>query len=334
LRIQSSAISFALVFTQMKKGHRKRVYQIRDWFEMSKGEQRGVVVLFSLIVMLVGCNFLVPFFLKQDADFSHGELIHWKESLERSFDDKVYYTSDQNSKSDIQPVLFRFNPNTIDDQAWMKLGLHPGQIKSIRNYLSKGGEFKTTNDLSKMYVIDDALFQRLKPYVDLPEFIVNIRLHNTDTAHVVFKESIKQVWNNTSKDDQLIVELNSADTSAFKKQRGIGSYLAKKIVEYRERLGGFRSFKQLSEIYRVSPGKADTLSQKMTLDLSLVKRMNLNNVSLERLKLFPYLTHTQASALIAFREKHGPFHHVSDMQKCLLIDASTFGKVQDYFVVE
>ena len=44
------------------------------------------------------------------------------------------------------------------------------------------------------------------------------------------------------------VELNTADTATLKKIPGIGSYYARRIVDYRNRLGGFVSVAQLKEM--------------------------------------------------------------------------------------
>ena len=49
------------------------------------------------------------------------------------------------------------------------------------------------------------------------------------------------------------MELNTADTATLKKIPGIGSYYARKIVAYREALGGFVSKSQVTEIDGLPP---------------------------------------------------------------------------------
>ena len=48
-----------------------------------------------------------------------------------------------------------------------------------------------------------------------------------------------------------IVDLNKADTSILKRIPGIGSTLARMIVVYRQRLGGFYDVSQLQEVPHV-----------------------------------------------------------------------------------
>lgn len=52
--------------------------------------------------------------------------------------------------------------------------------------------------------------------------------------------------------DKLMIELNTADTTALKQLRGIGSKLSLRIVKYRKRIGGFSHKEQLKDIYGLS----------------------------------------------------------------------------------
>ena len=48
-----------------------------------------------------------------------------------------------------------------------------------------------------------------------------------------------------------VIELNQADTLTLKKIPGIGSTFARRIVGYRELLGGFYTVHQLAEVYGI-----------------------------------------------------------------------------------
>ena len=55
-----------------------------------------------------------------------------------------------------QPVLFKFNPNTISLDSLQLLGFTPKQAQSILNYRAKGGVFRKKGDFAKLYVVDSA----------------------------------------------------------------------------------------------------------------------------------------------------------------------------------
>jgi DNA uptake protein ComE-like DNA-binding protein len=130
-----------------------------------------------------------------------------------------------------------------------------------------------------------------------------------------------------------IIELNTADTLELRGLPSIGPWLARKIVEYRDRLGGFYSSDQLLEIYRLTPGKLDTIAPFLVIDTSMVRRIDINKIQLEELLNHPYLSRSQAKGLLAYRQKHGAFVSISQIRKCLLIDEKTFEKVRDYMEV-
>jgi len=129
------------------------------------------------------------------------------------------------------------------------------------------------------------------------------------------------------------VELNTADTIELRGLPSIGPWLARKIVEYRERLGGFYHADQLLEVYRLTPGKLDTIWPYLRIDTTAVRKLDINRIHVEELLKHPYLSRSQAKGLVAYREKHGPFNSLSDLKKCLLIDDKTFEKMCIYIEV-
>jgi DNA uptake protein ComE-like DNA-binding protein len=129
------------------------------------------------------------------------------------------------------------------------------------------------------------------------------------------------------------VELNTADTIELRGLPAIGPWLARKIVEYRERLGGFYYPDQLLEVYRLTPGKLDTIWPYLRIDTTAVRKVDINRIAVEDLLKHPYLSRSQAKGLVAYREKHGPFYSLSDLKKCLLIDDKTFEKMHIYIEV-
>ena len=42
-------------------------------------------------------------------------------------------------------VLFHFNPNTLNDEGWLALGLSKSKLKTLRNYQKSGGYFRTVD---------------------------------------------------------------------------------------------------------------------------------------------------------------------------------------------
>ena len=98
-----------------------------------------------------------------------------------------------------------------------------------------------------------------------------------------------------------LVNLNKADTTELKKIPGIGSGIARMIVNYRNRLGGFYKVEQLREINL----DASELISWFSIDETDIQKIPVNKSSVDRLRTHPYINFYQAKAMVEHRRKHG-----------------------------
>ena len=106
------------------------------------------------------------------------------------------------------------------------------------------------------------------------------------------------------------VVLNTADTTQLKMVPGIGSYFARKVVQYGERLGGFVSVDQLDEIENFPLDAKDYL----VIENAKPHLLNVNTLSLNDLKKHPYINFYQARAITDYRRLHGPLKSLQDLR--------------------
>ncbi|MDR0427443.1 MAG: helix-hairpin-helix domain-containing protein [Dysgonamonadaceae bacterium] len=116
------------------------------------------------------------------------------------------------------------------------------------------------------------------------------------------------------------IELNSADTTDLKKIPGIGSAYAKRIVKYREILGGFYCVEQLQEVYGMYEELYEGITPFLTINKELIRKMEVNSFSLDKLKSHPYINFYQAKAIIELRKKRGS---ISDIRELSLFEEWT-----------
>lgn len=99
------------------------------------------------------------------------------------------------------------------------------------------------------------------------------------------------------------VELNSADTNALKTLYGIGSYYAKKIVNYRERLGGsFVSPEQLMEVYGIDSARYAGFASMVYVDSALIIPINLWSMGVDSMAKHPYIGRYAAKGIDRYRK--------------------------------
>ena len=115
--------------------------------------------------------------------------------------------------------------------------------------------------------------------------------------------------------DIVKLELNQCDTSDIVVVPQFGSKRAQKLVEYRENLGGFYAFEQVKEIYILQNIEIEFLKKYFTLNLSLIRKTNINTATYKELITHPYIDSYLAKRIINDREKNGKFTSMEEVQK-------------------
>jgi competence ComEA-like helix-hairpin-helix protein len=117
-----------------------------------------------------------------------------------------------------------------------------------------------------------------------------------------------------------VVEMNAADTSELKKIPGIGSAFARRIVKYRNLLGGYYSVAQLREVYGIDEEKYAELEPWFTANASSVRPLFVNALPADSLRKHPYITPRQAYAIERLRKQK---KHLTGWENLQLLDEFT-----------
>lgn len=131
-----------------------------------------------------------------------------------------------------------------------------------------------------------------------------------------------------------VFDINRADASQLCEISGIGPVLSARIINFREKLGGFVYSAQYQEIYELPVDVVDRLQRCTYIqpDFSPVQ-LCINTASVQLLAAHPYLTWSQARSIVNYREQHGLFTHIADLRALVLIDQTTFTKLSRYVCV-
>ncbi len=92
----------------------------------------------------------------------------------------------------------------------------------------------------------------------------------------------------------------------LKKIPGIGSYRARRIVDYRDRLGGFVSVAQLDEVGELPEG----VGRWFTVSPAVRHPLQVNRLSVDALRRHPYLNFYQSRVIVEHRRKYGPIREL------------------------
>ena len=255
----------------------------------------------------------------RDVDFSSESQVldsltaQWEIETEPSESMAAYIPAEKNTAI----KFFQFDPNNATKEELKALGFSDRLSKGLINYRTKGGEFRIKSDLKKLYGMDSTFFHQLSPFIQLPE-------------RIVFAKTVPE-----PKKDQGPFNLNDADTVQFQTVYGVGQVLARRIVKYRERLGGFVRNEQLFEVYGLDSAVIGQITKKSFLaENDSLRKLNINTVDEKTLSSHPYFSKKIASAIVTYRFQHGKYRAVADLRAISILDEKTMTKIYPYLTVD
>ena len=311
---------------------------LADYFTFTKKERRGIIVLLVFIAFFIAVPFLYPFFIKTkktDPSAFKEEIatltMQQQDSAPKytapNYDQDNYQNynqpSEKNYTKNFKGELFDFDPNTASVADWQRLGVRDKTIATIQNYLSKGGHFYKPEDMSKIWGLHPDEVERMIPYIHIAPKENNYPQKNFEN-----KTFDKPKYTPT------VIDVNTADTTAFIALPGIGSKLAQRIVTFRDKLGGFYTKDQIAETFGLQDSVFQKIKTRLKLTNSAVKQININTATMEEMKVHPYIRYNLANAIFQYRTQHGNFSSVAGVKNIMMVTDDLFNKVAPYLTIQ
>lgn len=275
----------------------------KDFFYYTKSERRVILLLLAIALLLLGIwaitEYLRP--VEVPVTLSESEEI---DSFLANLEEQEKIRKSHTPKNEISAVLQPFDPNTADSVLLRQLGLPVYIVRNILKYRAKGGVFRSPESFSRIYGLKEEVYQKLKPYITIAP-LVSVSHVRTDTFRQL-KDTIPYI---PKYEEGTIVDLNKADTSILKRIPGIGSTLARMIVVYRQRLGGFYDVSQLQEV----PHVGVELNKWFVVTPTGLHKIQVNSASLDKLRSHPYMDFYKAKAIMEYRRKRGKIKGLSQL---------------------
>ena len=300
----------------------------KEFFYFSLIERRGMVVIAILIAVVCLVTWLMPNRPLPITDSSQEqfqeEYLAFINSLERVEKEQNNYGSTARFKQQKEIILTDFDPNTADSVELSNLGLPAWMIANIQSYRNKGGRFKRAEEFAKIYGLKEEQYLALLPYIQIAPVVEeakdSLRLLMQSTKRDSFPKTIKYEVGTT-------IGLNSADTTQLKMIPGIGSVIARRIVNYRTQLGGFYSVSQLQDINL----RADSLVAWFDVKQDSIERLPINKMGVERLRMHPYINFYQAKVIVEHRKKRGEIKGLDELKLYEEFTQSDMERLIHYF---
>jgi competence protein ComEA len=322
---------------------KRLLFLIRDEFSLSRSQARGFL---ALAVLMLTCWFgplmydrfvsITPQTIGKADSKTADSLLAILESIqpEKPVYGKSNYASFLNKEAYENPErplsLFYFDPNVASIAQLQELGMPKFIAERIIKYRSKGGQFRKKEDLQRIYGLQPALYDRLEPYINIPEkqsiaataTVTSATLSTPTNAAPAPVTIPKKIAPTT-------FDINTADTTQLIRLKGIGSKLAARIVKFRDGLGGFSSTAQYTEVFGLDSLALSELNRFAQVK-STVKKININTASPEELDRHPYLSKRQAEIIVRYREQHGAYKTAQELLNIKILDEKLVNKIAPY----
>jgi competence protein ComEA len=140
--------------------------------------------------------------------------------------------------------------------------------------------------------------------------------------------------NQSPESKTLIIELNSADTFELQQLRGIGPSFAKRIVRYRDRLGGYSDKSQILEVFGMDSTKYNGIKEYLTVNPDSIRKINLNAVTFKELLSHPYFPFEVTKNIMIYRKEHKKLKNTEELLLIKNISDSIYHKIEPYVRTE
>ncbi|OAA31927.1 hypothetical protein AT15_03625 [Kosmotoga arenicorallina S304] len=187
----------------------------------------------------------------------------------------------------------------------------PSKAKSIIAYRENKGGFSSVDELLNVSGIGQATLDKIREFI------------------TVSNNSIAE----EKREIQRKLDLNKASVEELISLPGIGEIKAKSIIDYRETHGGFGSIEELKEVNGIGDKTFSKLKELIFVGTTRLEKtpaktlINVNRASAQELEKLPGIGPTLAERIIRYREEHGSFRELSELEAVKGIGEATLRKI-------
>lgn len=216
----------------------------------------------------------------------------------------------------------KINPNTATYEDFLLVGFTEKQARSCLNYRNKGGVFRKKEDVLKIYSISEADYVLLQDHIVIPQNKNSIKKEKTSTS------TIKQ---KTIEEKHIgVVDINTCDTNDLKKLPKIGGFRARKIIEYREKLGGYYSIEQLYSVYSMDSITIKSISPYVIFSQTHIKKLNVNTATFKEINKHPLISYEQTKKIFEYKKIVGYIKTLDELVNNGILEETEYNILQFY----
>ena len=281
---------------------------IKSHFVFTRSQQNGIFLLVCIIIILQAFYYFSDFTNDVSAEgLSPEELERFQAQID----------SIKLARAEADSVrIYPFNPNYITDFKGYALGMSVEEIDKLHQFRDEDKWINSAIDFQKVTGVSDSLLASISPYFKFPDWVIEAEKKKAKRREVA---------------PIFISDLNTAKAEELQKIDGIGDVLASRIVNYRTKIGGFRSEIQLKDIYGLSYETREKLQRQFrVIESENFRLININKAKVLDLVEVPYIKYELAREIIDFRQLHEKIESFEELSKIESFPSDKIDRIQLY----
>lgn len=287
---RSSLISISVTRQNIFIRHTMNPFKRFSYLTYTKAQRNGLMALFALIAAMQVAILSLEFTPPADDNQERERWMAWQPHFD--------------SLARIKPKGFEqrpFNPNFITDFKGYQWGMSVVEIDRLLAYRKTNRYVNSAAEFQKVTGVSDSLLGKMAPWFKFPEWVTRKKQY----AQTSFQ-----------KPKRPLIDINQATADDLKAVYGIGDGLSRRILEYKEKLGGFVSMEQMADIWGLSPEVIAELQAHFHISaVPAVRKWAVNDASIKELSQFPYFRYAVAKSIVQHRSMHGRLSSIEDLFK-------------------
>ncbi len=220
-----------------------------------------------------------------------------------------------------EPRFHSFNPNYLTDFRGFMLGMSTEEIDRLLSFREKGKFLHSAKEFQRVTGVSDSLLSVISPGFRFPDFEKRRKDHRPKLS--------------TAETKGAKLDLNLASTEELREVRGVGPVLSKRVVSYREHLGGYTYERQLFEVYNLPEETGKRILQRFEIrEKPTIKKVNLNQASFGEVLALPYLDYDLTRRIMNFRNREKVITDLSELKKIDSFPLEKFDLIALYLLAE
>ncbi len=291
---------------------------LKSHFLFAKSEQGGILFFIIVILVLLSFYLFADFSTPVSLDISSAEVL-----LKQKQIDSLRIAELEARK----PKLFPFNPNFITDYKAYTLGMPTEAFDKLQEFRKEDKWINSTRDFQKVTGVSDEWLDSISPFFKFPDWVNNPKQQ--------FSKKSNFVDFNKGKTFSQKIDLNKATAEELQQVSGIGAALSERILNYRDKLGGFTDDVQLYEVYGLSPKVVERTKNIFTVKTPKpLTKLDVNKTSASDLSTIPGISFELGKKIWEFVKLREGIQSLEELKKIEGITASKIQRFQLYLFVE